>query len=99
MNVKFIIPVFLATAVQAAVTLTPLQRQWLDQHGKLTFAADTNYPPYTFVGADAQARGLDADVAQAIGRVLRVPVEIRPMTWGEAVPFVQGGHADVLAGM
>jgi len=41
---------------QAAPTLTEAQRDWLHRHGKLVFVADTDYPPYTLLGADGQPR-------------------------------------------
>jgi ABC-type amino acid transport substrate-binding protein len=83
----------------AAVVLTSVQREWLKQHGKLVFAGDTDYPPYTFVGTDEQARGLDADVARAVGRVLGVEVEFRSVHWSDAIKLVREGGADALAGM
>ena len=64
-------------SANAAVSLTDAQRDWLQQKSKLVFATDTNYPPYTFVGADGQARGLDVDVVRAVGQVLGVAVEFR----------------------
>ncbi len=88
---------FAASSAMAAVSLTDAQRDWLRQHGKLVFVADTNYPPYTF--GDDDARGLDADVARAIGRVLGVDVEVRPAPWTEALRLVRAGEADALAGM
>src|SRR5258706_8077225 len=84
---------------QAAPTLTEAQRDWLHRHGKLVFVADTDYPPYTLLGADGQPRGLDADVVRAVGRVLGVEVEIRPARWTEAQQLVRDGRADVLAGI
>ena len=84
---------------QAAPTLTEAQRDWLHRHGKLVFVADTNYPPYTLLGADGLPRGLDTDVARAVGRVLGVEVEIRPAHWAEAQQLVREDRADVLAGI
>jgi serine phosphatase RsbU (regulator of sigma subunit)/ABC-type amino acid transport substrate-binding protein len=98
---KAVITGFLLMSVcaHAAVTLTDAQRDWLREHGKIVFAADTEYPPYTFAGSDGQARGLDADVAQAMGRVLGVQIEVRAVPWADALTLVKLGQADVLAGM
>jgi sigma-B regulation protein RsbU (phosphoserine phosphatase) len=86
-------------SAHAAVTLTEAQRDWLRRHGKIVFADDTDYPPYTFSGANGVARGLDADVAHAVGRVLGIRIEFRPVQWSNAVIMVQDGRADALAGM
>ena len=98
---KHLLAILLAcgSSVQAAALLTDAQRDWLSRHDKLIFASDSGYPPYTFVGADGQPRGLDVDVAKAVGQVLGVPVEFRMVPWEEAVALVSRGEADALAGM
>ena len=85
--------------VLAAIALSNPQRDWLSRHGKIVFAADTGYPPYTFADADKQPRGLDVDVAHAVGRALGVAVEIRPVQWDDMLPAMREGRADVLAGL
>ncbi len=99
MRVWFLICALLAGSAHAAVRLTDAQRDWLKSHGKLVFAAPDDYPPYTFASADRQARGLDADVAHAIGRLLGVGVEVRSLPWPEAMRQAHEGQADALAGM
>jgi ABC-type amino acid transport substrate-binding protein/serine phosphatase RsbU (regulator of sigma subunit) len=89
----------LGVSAPAAVPLTDAQRDWLNTHGKLVFAAAADYPPYTFAGGDGQPRGLDADVARAVGRLLGVEVEVRSLPWPEALRQTHEGQADALAGM
>lgn len=88
-----------AAPARAAVALSQQQQSWLQRKGRLVFASDSAYPPYTFLGADGQMRGLDIDVARAVGRLLAVPVEFRMLPWEEAVQWVLRGQADALAGM
>src|SRR5205809_927896 len=90
---------FASVDARAAVSLTGAQQEWLRQHGKLVFAVDADYAPYTFLGDDGQARGLDTDVAEAVGRMLGVEVEVQSARWSDALQIVQRGHADVLASM
>ena len=90
---------FASVYARAAVSLTGAQQEWLRQHGKLVFAVDADYAPYTFLGDDGQARGLDTDVALAVGRLLGVEVEVQSARWSDALQIVQRGHADVLASM
>jgi serine phosphatase RsbU (regulator of sigma subunit)/ABC-type amino acid transport substrate-binding protein len=82
-----------------AVQLTDEQRVWLQQKRKLVFASDSEYHPYTFLDGDQKRGGLDIDVAEAVGRVLRVPVEFQMVSWTEALKRALSGRADAMAGM
>jgi hypothetical protein len=90
---------FSLSPAAGAVTLTAAQPDWLQQRSQLVLAADTEYPPSTFVGRDGQPARVGIGVARAVGRVLGVPVEFGMGPWPVAMRLVLSGQADTLAGM
>lgn len=63
----------------------------------LVFFGDTNLPPYQYLDK-GEAKGASIDLANAIGRVLGRPVEVRLAQWDEAqARLIRGeGHALLL---
>lgn len=55
------------------------------------------YPPYSFVGADGQARGIEVDILrEALFRRMQVPLLIEILPWARAQRYVEQGAADAL---
>ncbi|MFB8243313.1 ABC transporter substrate-binding protein [Kitasatospora purpeofusca] len=63
--------------------------------GVLRIGSDLNYPPVAFRGADGRPDGLDPDLAEALGRVLGLRIEIVDTPFDELIPGVNGGLFDV----
>ncbi len=63
--------------------------------GVLRIGSDLNYPPVAFRGADGRPDGLDPDLAEALGRVLGLRVEIVDTPFDDLMPGVDRGLLDV----
>jgi PAS domain S-box-containing protein len=59
---------------------------------------DADYRPLSFL-EEGKPKGLDVEMAEALGRVLGRPVKIELMQWELAQAKVRSGEADVLMGM
>ena len=64
----------------------------------LVLVGDKDYAPLSYL-VDGAPRGLDVDVAVAIGRVLDRPVRVVLMEWSDAQRNVLEGRADGLLSM
>ena len=68
----------LALAALAGFASGPASAQTPDEiikRGKVVIAIDTTVPPYGMLDASNQPAGVDVDVANLIGKNLKVPVE------------------------
>jgi PAS domain S-box-containing protein len=83
----------LAAAVSAFPEAEPASRE------RLLIGGDYDLPPYEFLDDDGQAKGYTVALAEAVGRVLDVDVEIRLLPWSEARAALHRGDVDVLMGM
>lgn len=64
--------------------------------GSLTVALDATYPPDEFIGPDGKTIiGMDADLADALGKVLGLKVTLVNATFDTIIPGLQGGKFDV----
>jgi polar amino acid transport system substrate-binding protein len=62
----------------------------------LTFAEDASYAPNEFIGSDGKTVvGMDADLANAIARVLGVKANITNATFDAIIPGLASGKYDV----
>ncbi len=61
----------------------------------IVFLGDKDLAPYEFID-NGVAKGANVDLAMAIGRVLKRPVEVRLMNWEAAQIAVRSGAADAL---
>ena len=64
--------------------------------GKIRVAVDTTYPPMEFEAADGKIIGLDADLAEAIAKVLKVKVEFIVMPWDGILAGLQSNRYDII---
>jgi polar amino acid transport system substrate-binding protein len=62
----------------------------------IRIAVPADFPPYGFVGADLNPRGLDIDMADYIGVRLGVGVELVPVTSMNRIPYLQTKKADLV---
>jgi polar amino acid transport system substrate-binding protein len=64
--------------------------------GTLTVAADATYAPNEFIGTDGHTVvGLDADLAQALGQVLGLKVNVVNATFATIIPGLASGKYDL----
>ncbi|MGW6915170.1 ABC transporter substrate-binding protein [Kitasatospora sp. NPDC054939] len=63
--------------------------------GVLKIGSDLNYPPVEFRGADGQPEGLDPDIANALGKILGLKVEITDTPFEKVIPNLHGKQFDV----
>ena len=70
----------------------------ISSKGTLIVAADATYAPNEFLAADGTTvRGMDADLAQALGTVMGMTVSVQNITFDSIIPGIIGGKYD--AGM
>ncbi|MFJ1704317.1 ABC transporter substrate-binding protein [Kitasatospora sp. NPDC088346] len=63
--------------------------------GVLKIGSDLNYAPVEFKGADGQPTGLDPELAEAIGKELKVKVEFLDTGFEKLVPGLQSKQFDM----
>jgi two-component system cell cycle sensor histidine kinase/response regulator CckA len=89
---RWLVTVMLLAAADHTAAARPTDRS------PLVLVGDRDYAPLSYLD-DGRARGLDVDVAMAIGHVLDRPVRIVLMEWSEAQREVLEGRADGLLSM
>src|SRR5215212_3153411 len=63
----------------------------------ITFLGDKDYPPIAYL-EDGVAKGMDVDLARALGQRLQREVRIELMDWNLAQEKISRGEADGLLG-
>jgi polar amino acid transport system substrate-binding protein len=64
--------------------------------GSLTFAEDASYAPNEFIGSDGKTVvGMDADLANAIARVLGLKANVQNASFDAIIPGLSSGKYDV----
>ncbi|HOI52915.1 MAG TPA: transporter substrate-binding domain-containing protein [Azonexus sp.] len=66
------------------------------KRGTLRVAVPQDFPPFGTVGPDLKPRGYDIDVANLIGRELKLKVEIIPVSSTNRIPYLTTGKADLV---
>ena len=82
-----------AGAVSAAKAQTPDE---IIKRGKVVIAIDTTVPPYGSLDATNQPSGIDIDVANAIGKQLKVPVEFVTVNSPGRIPALLSNRVDMV---
>ncbi|MFC5300565.1 transporter substrate-binding domain-containing protein [Azospira restricta] len=67
-----------------------------EKSGTLRVAVPQDFPPFGTVGPDLKPRGYDIDVANLIGRELKLKVELIPVTSTNRIPYLTTGKADLV---
>ncbi len=62
----------------------------------LRVVMDKNYPPYSFVNDEGTPVGISVDLWKAWEKVTNVKVKFLMVNWGNAIPMVLQGKADVV---
>jgi len=66
---------------------------------KIIVADDKDYPPYIFLDASGDPKGILVDIWQLWSRKTGIAVEFRLMEWNDALAAVRDGQADALGGV
>ncbi|MDE3736399.1 EAL domain-containing protein [Pseudomonas resinovorans] len=83
-----------------ALTLTPEEQAWLDNHGELRLGIDASWPPFEFRDAQGNHQGLAADYIDQIRRRLDVKLTpVEPSSWTEVLQRARAGDLDLLPGI
>lgn len=78
---------------QKVVALVPAK---IKKAGTITVAADATYAPNEFVATDGKTViGMDADLAQALGRVMGLKVKVANQTFDSIIPGLSAGKYDL----
>lgn len=76
--------------------LTPLERNWLSEHGDITLANAPNWPPVAFIEKNIY-RGMSADYMELIEKKLNIKFKrVYPKTWNEMVDKARNKEIDVI---
>ena len=91
----------LALAAMAIVGLSaePARAQTVDEiikRGKVVIAIDTTVPPYGMLDANNQPTGIDVEVANLIGKNLKVPVELVTVNSPGRIPALLSNRVDMV---
>lgn len=76
--------------------LTDAEKQYLKQHGTVTFVSQTNYPPFEFVESNGARNGMCIELARWIATEYGFQVRFVDTSFAKAQKMIQEGHADVL---
>ncbi len=82
-----------------ALAPSPGQAQTPDEiikRGKVVIAIDTTTPPYAFMDASNQPTGIDVEVANLIGKNLKVPVEFVTVNSPGRIPALLSNRVDMV---
>src|SRR4030042_1543363 len=75
------------------------ERAWLADRNQLRFAGRWDEPPFGFSEAEGAYQGYELDLAESLGPILGVGIEVRPMTREEALIALANGEVDAVMGM
>jgi PAS domain S-box-containing protein len=81
------------------VPLGEAERAWLAEKDQLRFAGRRQEPPFGFSEADGPYQGYEVELAETLGPVLGVGIEVQPMTREEALIALANGEVDAVMGM
>ena len=91
----------LAMAAMVIVSLlaAPAEAQTVDEiikRGKVVIAIDTTVPPYGMLDTNNQPTGIDVEVANLIGKNLKVPVELVTVNSPGRIPALLSNRVDMV---
>ena len=81
------------------IPLSDVQRAWLRERGLLRIAGRSGEPPFAFLDESGAYVGYEVDLAESLGPVLGIGIEVAPMTREEGLLAMQNGEVDATIGM
>ncbi|MHC5350891.1 bifunctional diguanylate cyclase/phosphodiesterase [Metapseudomonas furukawaii] len=96
----FMLWLALWTLPAGALTLTPDEQAWLDDHDELRLGIDASWPPFEFRDEQGRHQGLAADYVDLIRQRLDIELTpVEPSSWGEVLHQARTGQLDILPGI
>jgi two-component sensor histidine kinase/ABC-type amino acid transport substrate-binding protein len=87
---------FALAAALCAASPTPSAQPAAPESSAIIVVTDNNYPPYVFVGADGELKGIIPDQWRAWEKATGRKAALRGMDWGKALDMMARGEADVI---
>lgn len=84
--------------VLAFLSALPLSVAGAERQGVIV-VDDKAFPPFAFLDADGNARGITVDIWKLWSRKTGIPVAFKLMAWDAALAEVEQGRADVVGGL
>lgn len=82
-----------------SIALTPTERAWLARHEPVRFISQQNYPPFEFIDAEGERRGMMIELVRWIATEAGFHVEFAATEFRQAQDAVVAGKADVLTSL
>ncbi len=79
--------------------LSDSERDWLADKGAVRIAGRSAEPPFAFFDQGGTYRGYEVDLAESLGPVLGIGIEVIPMPPDEAALALANGEIDAIMGM
>jgi len=89
----------MAAMVIVSLSAAPAEAQTVDEiikRGKVVIAIDTTVPPYGMLDTNNQPTGIDVEVANLIGKNLKVPVELVTVNSPGRIPALLSNRVDMV---
>ena len=67
--------------------------------GTIIIGGDEYFPPFEYVDGSGNYKGFNVDIIRAVAIEMGLDIEIRPLTWKNAVAYLQEGTIDGIEGM
>ena len=75
------------------------EQAWLEEKRELRIAGRREEPPFAFGDDAGTYGGYEVEIAESLGPILGIGVEVLPMTREEAVIAMENGEVDAIMGM
>ena len=77
--------------------LTNKEQEWLKEHKDIRLGADSNWPPYEFIGKSGKLQGLGADIIKEVEKKIGVQFELTlEPSWSQTLNKVRNKEIDMV---
>ena len=94
---KFISKILLAMAISClAMCMVSCTDSSTSKQDSIRVGIDLKFPPFSYIGQDGSAQGLEPQIAKAFGDYLGKPVEIVDTDFSLLIPALETGDIDII---
>ena len=79
--------------------LSDAEQAWLAERSEVRIAGRWEEPPFSYTDEDGMYQGYEVDLAESLGPILGMGIEVVPMPREEALIAIQNGEVDAVMGM
>lgn len=90
---------FILISHSYAISLSDVEKEYLDKKGAIVFVSQTRYPPFEFKDANGQQEGMMLDVIRWMGVEMGFKPVFMDMNFQQAQEAVLSGKADILTSL